>query len=208
MIKLPENMLGSDVEQWLWNTWFWDAGEGRPLRFQHVEDSSTIAASTLGGTMVLIDKEDVRAHWPACGAINVNEIALYVQRNQVRQYRRSYTSDFVDVEVPRKWDLMKKGCRTRHLTGETAEVVEQLFNPEYPTLEDAVSELTRGEAHARALNRHVMLVGQADKILVYYGGPHNLVGRLQENTLIPSVAGRKYALRVSKLIGATYRGRD
>lgn len=173
MLSLPRDISNHDIEQWLNSGWFFAniGGKEEICQLYGADDRESIYVSNVDGVKSMVTYRDILAHWPRCGAINVGPVALLVQRRQRQQYRRTYNSRQVELVIPRKWEALKKyGETVRNFTPDHPEVLKSLFNPDYPTLDEARDELSSGEALSRAINPHIIIVGQGDTTLVYYRG--------------------------------------
>jgi hypothetical protein len=194
MIALPEDIHPHDVRQWLGSGVFFASPEpgAEQWRLAWLDDEGPEVVEDLededGSEIVelqipeerrilvrwvatrqasYVGLQDIRCHWPTCGAINVpDHPAVYVERLQVRQYRRTYNAQCTRTHVPGQWFLFKQGKLRGDIT-ESAGLLKALFYPEYPA--------TVGKAYARlrelgsvAINRHITLVGDPGSPEVYY----------------------------------------
>jgi hypothetical protein len=125
-----------------------------------------------------------------CGAVNLDGYAVFINRQSRQQYRRTYNSRCLTVDVPRKWDVMK-AAGTLTVTADSADVVNAAFNPVYYSYSDAMLKLSEGCVTV-ALNPHLVLAGDGDNMLVYYRC--ELVGKIVRNQLVP-IGGDETRLR-------------
>jgi hypothetical protein len=199
MIPLPKQITPQDVNQWLQHGWFVAEYEGNQIIGQLREFN--------GETMYMYDlktkrvkqvmTESVRVHWPMCGAINVGPIALYIIRRQLKQWRRTYNSRQVHMQIPRKWEAMKVyGDVLRDLSPDAPDVVAALFDPTYPVYDDAREDIQQGVAFSRALSPHIILAGTPDTLLVYNRG--DLAGRIMGGRILPIGADEQSLARLLK----------
>lgn len=181
MQPLPSDIHEDDVWQWLNNGWFFyrtldglvpaSLGSGR---------HDQLMAVTVSGNSFEFDVESAYPHWPTCGAINLQGYAVIVQRSSTRQYRRTYNSRGVTLEIPRKWDVLRRYPEALTLLPNDPKVVSALFNPQYYTYQRAL-ELLGPQWVSVALSPLLVLVGTPEEHLVYYRG--KLLGRIRDGML-------------------------
>ena len=201
MIPLPNDITADDAHQWLNRGIFyarlndtWELGllveihPNREITVRLVKDA----------LLHTVHNDDIRCHWPACGAINTPELALYVQRHQERQYRRTFVPGSVRLVYPDKWLLLKTvnpGILQRRV--DEWSIIEPLFNPTYPSCMEEAKEMLR-EVPSVALTPQIMLVGDYREPKVYYRGER--MGVITDNVL-RSTGDPRVVRRVNKLIG-------
>lgn len=204
MIKLPPDITGRDVSQWLGNGWFVRV-RGRkmePMSLVTPLDNRHIVGLDLEGNEHTIPHSEVRAYWPVCGAVNVGPIALTIVRRQARQYRRTYNSRQVRMQIPRKWDVLKLfGPQIKSYGPNHPEVVKAVFRPWYPRYDKAVQDIQMGRAFSRAISPQVILAGTAQTMMVYYRG--ELTACIEGNRLVPIGVDAEIPRRLMK----QFRGR-
>lgn len=182
MMSIPDDLAVHDIGQWLNGGWY---------LFKRNDDSAPEPAKlgTRRDEYCNIDLEG-EAHdlvndmtfpfWPPCGAINMKGFAIYVERRQVRQYRRTYNEQCLIITVPRKWDVMKKmGTSAPNLCPNSPEVVREVFSPCYYTYTMALQMMESGHSTSVALNRHLIVAGP----LVYYRNV--LVAKMDGQRIVP-----------------------
>jgi hypothetical protein len=202
MIELPEDIQSHDIGQWLSDGYFF----ARPSGESEWKIASYIGTGDnreIGCRWVSADHgeyvplQDVRAHWPTCGSINMPGFALYVQRLQRRQWRRTFNARCVSIGIPGKWQLLKSiDARELRVTTDSPEFLNAVFNPTYPATFDAAMDML-GSQPSVALSPQILLVGYPNP-QVYYRG--NLVGQMiggKFNAECDPLTER----RVSKLLG-------
>lgn len=207
MIPLPESIAPDDIQQWLHDCIFVDP-EGLPYMYIALTSGPTGLCLIRGASFkpgplkskeVTFSPDDVYVHWPPLGAVNVDNRALYVQRAQSRQYRRSYCHRLVQIHAPGAWHVVAGGGDVgNRYTGNSAALVRELFNPEYPADFSSALSMLGGKTASVALNRHIILVGNAEAATIYHG--RDVVGAYKEGMvrLLPEVGGPS---RIRKLIG-------
>ena len=179
---VPVNVHMSDVWQWLGRGWFFhenNDGELVPARIEQRNDEEFWVYDTKGGEYEYYHARTF-PHWPACGAVNLQGLAVIIDRQQTRQYRRTYNSRCVLLSIPRKWDAMKRHGYVSGLTPDSAEVVEAVFNPSYVTYSRALERLDSGWVSV-ALNPYLIVAGSREEQLIYYRG--KLLARIVEGQL-------------------------
>ena len=204
MIKLPHEISDRDIGQWLCGgvsllnqtipvvvsrDYLDDEDEGMRISVFTVQDKKQIPAREW--------RNNLYAHWPRLGALNVGGSAFFLQRGQVAQYRRTYHPACLRrTQVNVQWN----GDRTRLAPSFLSwEVVSQAFSPVYYYFEDAVRRLAEG-APSVAINPCLILTADAKGQIVYYNG--KLVGRIDNRVYTPTDAGLTKA-RAAKLLGGS-----
>lgn len=183
MQPIPDDVGLDDVWQWLNRGWFkYQKGDTYvPATLVQV-DRREFAVQTTDGDEYPYKRGLCFPHWPTCGAVNLQGFAIIVERTQQRQYRRTYNNRCVLLDIPRKWDVMKRHPFVQSLTPDNPEVVNALFNPEYYTYARAL-ELLDGGWVSVALNPYVVVAGTRDDQLIYYRG--KLLARVVDGELKP-----------------------
>lgn len=112
----------------------------------------------------------IAAHWPRCGSLNLDGFAVYLQRKQVKLYRRTYNERVLALSVPGKWDAMKVlRPDAMRVTPNTPSVIIAAFHPHYPDWEEAIARLA-DNWYSVAINPYVILGRQGDDVAVFYKG--------------------------------------
>lgn len=183
MQPIPSDVRLGDVWQWLNGGWFIHESEAgrRPAQLEQYNEDEFVVR-TVDGDEYTYERDSCFPHWPACGAVNVHGFAVIVDRQQMRQYRRTYNSRCVLVDIPRKWDVMKRHEQAKRMTPDTPELVEAVFDPQYYSYTRALELLGAGWASV-ALNPYLVVVGKPEKQLIYYRS--KLLAEIQEGRLIP-----------------------
>lgn len=203
MQPIPSDVCLDDVWQWLNRGWFFYDHEGTLVPATMVQvDRREFAVQTTGGDEYAFKTGKCFPHWPVCGAVNLQGFAMIVTRQQVRQYRRTYNNRCVLIEVPRKWEVMKRHPFVKSINPDHPEVVNALFNPEYYSY-DRVLELLDGGWISVALNPYLIVAGERRDHLVYYRG--KLLARVQEGELLPLDHTNPRNLRILKFFNGRVR---
>lgn len=201
MIELPEDISWDDVHQWLAEGVFlakrpkskeFDVAVLRRTREDGV--AVVFAKDALRAT---VPKSDVRCHWPTCGSVNYDgKFALYVQRRQRRQWRRTYNHRCIDVQVPGRWHLLKQyPAQDLEVNQNSWEYLDAVFSPTYPTMGDAITMLR--DRPSVAVTPHLILVGRPDTAVYYRGA---LAGRIAGGLFHPACTPLE-EVRIRKIIG-------
>jgi hypothetical protein len=191
---IPENVSLDDVWQWLNRGWFWlRTLEGEwPAQLSREEDWLVCA---INGSEYPFKREECFPHWPQCGAINMQGYAVIVERLQVRQYRRTYNDRCVSLNIPRKWDVMKRHPNVKGLNADNPELVNALFNPLYYTYTRALGLLEGGWVSV-AINPHLIVAGTVEEHMIYYR--NKLTARVVNGQLVPLNPGDMRNRRILK----------
>lgn len=201
MKSLPTGMSATDIGQWLNHGWFlFKADKDSPAELGQLQGGGEDwTVRGLDGEMHNMVTKYVFPTWPLCGAVNTERgFAVYIQRVQARQYRRTYNIQCVDMTVPRKWDIMKRfGTEIMaDLTPDTGWLVERIFNPQYYTFTEAYMRMSGERWVSVAINSHLMISGSPDDFAVYYR--NDLVGTVTNGRLTPIGASQKRLGRIIK----------
>ncbi len=177
---LPDSLTVADVGQWLNGGWFLFERDDRLVPGKLVVTREEYQVQDVHGQTYGMIRAQTFPFWPACGALNLDGFAVYVERRQQRQYRRTYNEQCVTLTVPRKWDAMKKnGTDATNICPNSPTVVEAVFNPIYFTYSQALDMMDTGRATSVALNPHLIVAGT----LVYYRNA--LVAKMEDQRIIP-----------------------
>lgn len=203
MLPLPEDIRSDDIQQWLSEGVYYakQKDEWVIVTYSGLADNGKIIGIALDGkTRIDSGIGDVRIHWPACGAVNLPDgFAVIVTRQQRRQWRRTFNGRCVTLEIPGKWEIMKK-VKPRTLNEVQAyspSLLRAVFEPEYPeSVTQALDELA--DRASIAISPQVVLVGPAASALVYYRGTP--VGQLNHGGFAQS-CDHVTGMRIRKLLG-------
>lgn len=182
MMELPPDISPNDIAQWLEGGVFYARrGRERPwflATYNGVRDNGQVDVFHVGEPeRSTVHPHNICVHWPKCGAINIAKgFAVYVQRLQRKQYRRTYNSRCIRTSVPGKWQALKRlQPEDIYIDHGSHEFIQALFEPEYPlNTYEAIHRMTQGEWASVALNPQIILA----RTRVYYRG--ELVGRLRD----------------------------
>jgi hypothetical protein len=198
MQHIPADVCMQDVWQWLGHGWFFydEAGVYEPAYITSVNDECEI--TLVDGSIRPWRRQKCFPHWPDCGAVNVETtygFAVIVERRQSRQYRRTYNQRCLTLNIPRKWDVMKRSPMVTSLTPNSEEVVRAVFSPSYYSYDRALTLLDEGWVSV-ALNQHLIIAGERDEHLIYYRG--KLIARVSRSVLEPLDDNNPRNLRILK----------
>ena len=196
MQTIPPDVTHHDVWQWLNNGWFWyqDRDGTVPARLDQ-DGPEHFIVSCADGTEKPYRRSLCFPHWPDCGAVNLQGFAIIVERQQIRQYRRTYNHRCVDIDVPRKWDVMKLHPWVRSISGDHPEVVVAVFTPNYYPYTRALELLESGWVSV-ALNPYLIVAGKREDHVVYYRS--KMAGRVVNGKLIPLDPNNPRSRRILK----------
>ena len=212
MIPVPIDASRTDIDQWCNRCvvmYRKPDGTSVPCWYQGMIDTDTrrlLVRDLLTAESYTIRVGDMFVNWPMCGSINLaSGYAIHAARNTVRQYRRSFSTSLLNYIIPRLWDVAKsKRLCPEMMQPDQEEVAKACFFPEYPSVEEAYRLIMTGERVTVALNRSVIVAGDASgKRFFYYNG--ELVASALNGTLYPSgdVRGLQRAMKsVGGLVNA------
>jgi hypothetical protein len=184
MLKLPDDIHHRDVQQWVGGGFVlikgkvaahYDNGDFFPDDSD--EDERRPWFSVEGAEERQYDLGDIMCHWPRCGSINTGRgFALYVQREQRRQWRRTYNTRCVVSSTPLKRQVARRyGNRMVSTFSDVGywQTVQALFFPEYVSPLVALESIYEKEAMTVAVSPQVILGGYGRRPLhVFYRGRH------------------------------------
>lgn len=185
MIRIPEDVRGRDLSMWLNGCYFLvDQGQENYILGSYVEHGeTTVGYVTEFGEAKHCQAQDIACTWPVCGSINTEKVALYVQRLQRRQYKRSFNWDCVDLTIPNSWFLLTSGVDVVLATRKGWPIVKELFYPEYITPREALELIVEGQKLSVAVDSNTILCHNNDNIKVYFRG--ELKALLSDRSLSP-----------------------
>lgn len=204
MKSIPEDVSMVDLHQWLGQGWFFYK-EGETLVPAQLVDEMRI--STIDDNCYHVQYSLTFPFWPVCGALNLDGYAIYLERLQRRQYRRTYNSRCLSLTIPRKWEVMKSpvasavGIST--LTPDDHEVIKAAFEPKYYTYTSAMRMMHTEGWVSVALNPYVIVSGGHEKCHVYYR--RKLVGTIKDGCLTPIGAQDARIRRIIKFFEGRVR---
>lgn len=148
---------------------------------------------------------EVYCHWPLCGAVNVPigdyTIGVVLERTTEKQYKRTYYSRYLDLYIPRLWEVIKKhgrACET--LSPNSSNVVWGAFFSEYPTARRALEQITGGRAVSVAISPTILLIGSPERILIYDKRKH--VGHIEHGRALMTHSDEFVNRRIEKQLNA------
>lgn len=177
MIRIPEDISTRDLHQWVGGG-VCLLDETIPVQLMDCEEDEELNFARIdNGRSEYLQMEDVgdrlSAFWPKCGSLNLpGGFAVYVERNQSQQYRRTYNQRVLTLTVPGKWDVMR-ACGTDRLLSispNNKDVILAAFNPDYPEWDEAMELLEREDVYSVALNPYVIIGLRGGDPVVFYRG--------------------------------------
>lgn len=177
MIRIPEDISSRDLNQWV--------GGGVcllddtvPVRLECGEEDEDIGLIRIdNGRAECLSWDEVgdrlSAFWPKCGSLNTTKgFAVYLERSQSQQYRRTYNKRVLTLTVPGKWDVMRSCGRDRMagLHPDHAGIVKAAFNPDYPEWDVAMELLEDAGVYSVALNPYIIIGQRGGDPAVFYRG--------------------------------------
>jgi hypothetical protein len=181
MIRLPAEMSVDDVSQWLSGGYFLvrkrnAAGvvEWLPSRWI-AQERGVVVSETLAAphTILRTRPTSCAAVWPEMGSFNApGGYAVYMSRIVERQYRRTYHSRMVDIQVPWAYRVANRlGLHQGVLAAWTA-CGALPFCGTFPASYDEAEERIYNGAPTVAVNRRLIVAGdgQSTKRLLYMDG--------------------------------------
>lgn len=186
MNPIPNNLSQDDIGQWLQGGWFLAKANAdsapEPGQLCGVDD--VLGWADMEGNQYPLVHDFIFPHWPRCGAVNLDGYAVIVEREQMRQYRRTYNDRCVTLHIPRKWDVMKKfGTAMGSMGCNHPVIVAAVFSPRYYTFSQAIGMIEYDQWLSVALNPHLVIAGADDVYMVYY---HNkLIGSIKDGKITP-----------------------
>jgi len=193
---IPKDVTMHDVWQWLGRGWFFHEKDGvrQPAELEQVGDER-YAVSCTNGDNHTFRRQHCFPYWPQCGAVNMQGYAVVLNRTQQRQYRRTYNSRCVTMNIPRKWDVMKRYEAAKNLSADSPDVVIAAFEPVYYTYTRALGLLEAGWVSV-ALNPYLVVAGTKEEQLIYYRS--KLTARIIDGRLVPLDPSDKRNQRILK----------
>lgn len=195
MIPLPEDISPDDIEQWFNRGIIMVSmnDDMVPCYYNGVrrdldEDVTGINVETFNGEEIEVATRDVFGYWPRCGAVNCRapkgfNIAVFVERMQRRQYRRTYNARSVHPTIPDAAAVTKKaGHQAAQFVLCYDRFTPPVFNPVYYTAPQALAMLNGEHASVAVSPTTVVTCGDGENRRIYYNGefvakycPHGLV---------------------------------
>lgn len=148
---------------------------------------------------------ELYCHWPLCGAVNVPiadyTIGVVLERVTEKQYRRTYYSRYLELYIPRLWEVIKKhgrACET--LFPDCSNVVWGAFFPEYPTPRRALAQIMEGRSVSVAISPTILLIGSPTRVLIYDKRKH--VGHIENGRALLTHSDEFVNRRIEKQLNA------
>lgn len=212
MIAMEANMSWSDIGQWLRDGWFYVKGPNypglRPARLSEPVGSdhggSCLSVTDIHDNTEAIPynaiSERVFPHWPNIGAVNVSDykIAVWMERRQLKQWRRTYNARQLNLSVPRSHALETStltAATMRQLSAHDPAVVKDVFAPIYPEI-DQVNRLFRLQWGSVAITPRIIITNTSPRFIYYRG---KLAGAIRGGYFLAT--NEQLARRVTKVLG-------
>jgi hypothetical protein len=190
-VKLPGDIDIRDVSQWLSDGYVLVGG--RVMAYiDHDDSMSGVFHDLETGDRVSHDVLDVTCYWPVCGAINVESsgrrLAIYVARDQARQWRRAFNGRCVHMQHLSRWAARKTlgEAESSYVLRLSHGMVRELFDPNYPSVAEAMADISTGRALSVAVSPTLSLLGDGKGVFaVYYRT--TLVGGIVGGVFTPTI---------------------
>jgi hypothetical protein len=194
--KLPADILEDDVYQWLNDGWVRHPDYGVIQFLGDVNTYDEVASFfTLDEEQISAHYADVTCEWPICGMVNHNRFgaraAVYVRRNQRRQWRRTFNQMCCSTTIIGRWGVSRRvsAGRLRQFTSFNSGLVRELFDPTYYGAALAMRMIQAGEAVSLAITPQVAICGDGKhNFTVYYR--ERVVGGITNGKYTPVVVGK------------------
>ena len=212
-LSLPDDMSVHDVEQWLSNAYCRVGGYIGCLQgvMWGIEDEDEPTYAEQGEFDIGDDRirtfylSDVECEWPVCGAINRTArgmgYAIYVQRNQRRQWRRTFNFNCVSRHHIGGWGIRRRmpGNMDTPLR-RSHQLASDIFDPVYYGPAEAMLRIEAGRAVSVAISPQITLVGDGKgQFGVYYR--RDMVGGIRDGVFTAAIEGFTKRRVVSALQG-------
>ena len=207
MLRVPSDISIDDAHQWCSNGWVIGEGGDVCLVGDVSEDERRFYGRNTAGQHRDWSIGETDCYWPVCGSINTyGGFAVYVQRSQRRQWTRTYNSRCVDVRIPLEhdlYDVFNERHVDKYIDPNSGELVEQLFDPHYPTFEEALGYLRQPMQVSVAVNPYLIIGRNNDGRIITFdrGRP---AAELTPEGLVP-MGKTLLARRVSKQLQGRYQ---
>jgi len=118
----------------------------------------------LGQDGCVYKPDEINLTRPKLGAFNVGKSVVFITLPPVRQWKRGFVFKHAKVECRFKL------ASAHHRTPTTTTILQSIYNPEYPTVEDALKEVKGYNTVARAFSPkfYFGLQYNASAVLVFY----------------------------------------
>lgn len=120
------------------------------------------------------DKHQLQLGLPDVGAINVKNTVLYLWRKPLRQWLRGFSEVTISHFCVNRQELVAVQRRSPGLMHQ--ETLWHVFNPEYPSAQDAYAQVTSLDYLARAWNYKYYFAVKARSPKIMVGYKRNLIG--------------------------------
>jgi len=193
--KLPKDIYEDDVYQWLNDGWVTHPDYGVLKFLGELDSFDKTAEFSLDGEPMRLLYLELECFWPIGCMINHTKrgdrAAVYVQRNQRRQWRRTFNPMCVSTSVIGRWGMTKKSGnqRARMFTNIDYDLVSNLFDPIYYAPALAMRMIQAREAISVAITPQVAICGDGKhNFAIYYRD--RVVGGITNGKYTPVVVGK------------------
>lgn len=209
MIRLPRDMSGDDVGQWLNGGVFLvrtkDMKDYVPVEWHGQSGGGRVAGiGVLDRQLYEVPHTSCYAFWPELGSLNTTHgYAVYMSRRAERQYRRTYNHRCIDVIAPWAFVVSRQlGYRTHHLTS-WGNVMFAPWQTQYPRDIDEAERWIADGKPTVAVNRRLIIGGTPaiEKRMLYLDGA--LAATVVGGELFPT-CGRSELAALNKYIEGRY----
>lgn len=174
-----------------------EEGIKKPLRILTFtgggSNTSAVGTDPIYGGEKSVDVQLIDWRTPKLGAINVDRGVVVVHKVPSRQWKRGLSSRNINIHLPLSNEITNLRFRNIRRRLDNKIVISQLFNPEYPTPEEALQEVKSLECVSRAFNNkfffgvsskhenigvyydtyRIGYVNQEDEVVLYDGAGHH-----------------------------------
>lgn len=210
LVPTPDDLSRGDLSAWYSDCVVLHKAEKtyEPYKLIEVNTSSVVLNRLTDSdqrSLVQCPPSQVYGYWPQCGAVNLPQFAVHVERRPRRQWRRSYTKRSVAITIPGRWLARRKlpedTLSVRAIRNDN--LIKALFYPSYPdSLEHARHMLREAkELPSVALSRHLTLISApGGQEVVFYGTEPAL--KIDSSGHVTPYSGDVICQRAAKLFGA------
>jgi hypothetical protein len=122
-----------------------------------------------------LDEDQLVLEYPSLGIFNYDKVCVYVGRRAARVYKRGVLTDYLGAQtIPE----IRNSNRLPVVRSNDPTLLQELYNPTYFDMEEAVGAVYSGERAAAAISPELAMVASAtspDVSLVYKTTPVGVV---------------------------------
>ena len=174
--KLPPDLSGNDVHQWLnggacYGTRGKDLVLGEVVEVESHPDGKTrvYLRDINSGEVWHCTHNECALYWPTFGAVNLNRFAAFVLRASVRQYRRTFNARSMQIDVPEDTAAREKLGKEYRSSVRMPALLRSLEDRTFYTYSDAAAMLRNDKWLSVALSPSVIITATDN---IYYRGVH------------------------------------